>query len=261
MEEQGSLEDEEAELSDFEHSVLDITHIITCLYKLSITIQNPAPKERLHKIANINVSYFEDWDIKHINEKFCPAAEGDFSIPNYLSERLGKANTRRRQLLMYYEAHHKKIAKHIDDPSPSKIVRRPTNTSKPVAPTVKDGSSMRASERIPGDLERRASLYTTTMDSQTTVPTIKVELMQAVGNIQDEDQLSQTSYATSTNHRMRIRVPPPPEEIAAFDGMPFECPYCFTITKIKGRQDWKYVDSYTPRSHIMPVSHQTLVLC
>ena len=242
MEEQGSLEDDEAELSDFEHSVLDIMHIITCLYKLSITIQNPAPKERLHKIASINVSYFEDWDIKHINEKFCPATEGDFRVAEYLSERLGKANTRRRQLLRYYEAHHKKIAKHIDDPSPSKIVRTPTNTPKPVAPTVTDGGSTRASERVPGGLERRASLYTTTTDSQTTVPTIKVELNQAVGNILlNEDQLSQTSYATSTNHRMRIRVPPPPNEIAAFDDMPFECPYCFTITKIKGRQDWKYV--------------------
>ena len=242
-----SFEDEEEELSIFEHSMLDITHIITCLYKLSITIQNPAPKERLHKIASINVSYFKDWDIRHINEKFCPAAEGDFRVAEYLSERLGKANTRRRQLLMYFEAHHKKLAKHIDDPHPSrsKIVHKPTNTANPVAQTVKYGST-RAPETIPGDLERRASIYTTTTDSQTTVPTIKIELNQAVGNIKDEDQLSQTSYATSTNHKLRIRVPPPPDEITAFDGMPFECPYCFTITKIKGRQDWKYVDSYTP---------------
>ena len=56
MAEQSPLEDEEAGLSEFEHSVLDITHIITCLYKFSIAIQNPAPRERLHKIALIDVS-------------------------------------------------------------------------------------------------------------------------------------------------------------------------------------------------------------
>ena len=234
MEEEGSLEDEEEELSDFEHSVLDITHIITCLYKLSITIQNPAPKERLHRIASINVSYFKEWDIQHIDEKFCPAADSDFKVAEYLSERLGKANTRRRQLLRYYEAHHKKIAKHIDDPS-LKRVSEPTETPKPepVAPAVKD-------ENI--TIPRPATVYTTTTDSQTTVPTIKVELTEIVQNEQSEDQLSQTSFATSTNYKkMRIRVPAPPNEFAAFQGMPFECPYCYNITEIKGRQDWKYV--------------------
>ena len=243
MAEQGSLEDEEEELSDFEHSVLDITHIITCLYKLSIVIQNPAPKERLHKIARINVSYFEDWDIKHIKEKFCQEPQGDFRVANYLSERLGKANTKRRQLLRYYEAHHQKIAKHIDDPSPSKIVHGPTSIPTPATTTV---GSTTVPEDISKDLERRTSLYTTTTDSQTTVPTIKVQLYPAIEDAQGEDRLSQTSYATSTNNRMRIRVPPPPDEIEAFDSMPFECPYCFTITTVKGRQDWKYVGSYTP---------------
>ena len=117
MAEQSPLEDQEAELSELENLMLDTTHIITCLYKFSITIQNPAPKERRHKIALIDVSYFEHWDIKHINEKFGQVdPQNKFRVAEYLTRRLGKANTRRRQLLKYYESHHKTISRHIDSP-------------------------------------------------------------------------------------------------------------------------------------------------
>ena len=85
--EQGPLEDEEEEeeeLSELESLVSDIMHIITCLYKFSITIQNPAPKERLHKIAHIDMSHFQAWDVKHIEEKFCSVdPQNDFPQNNF----------------------------------------------------------------------------------------------------------------------------------------------------------------------------------
>ena len=233
--------DEEAEVSEFEYLVLDIMHIITCLYRFSIAIQNPAPKERLDKIALINVSHFENWDIKHINEKFHPVDPlNDFRVANYLSERLGKANTRRRQLLEYYQAHHKKISGCIDDPPSSKSVSELTNAPQPVAPTTESGSA-RAPAETP-HLERAAPFCTTTMP-QSTVFTVKDELHQ--GAIQIDRDEDQTSYALTINHRMGIRVPSPPDENAAYAGVPFECPYCFTITKIRDRQDWKCVDPST----------------
>ena len=245
MEDEGPLEDDELELTEFECLMLDITHIITCLYKFSIVIQSPAPKKRLHKIALIDVSYFKEWDIKHIDEKFSPMnGESDFRIAKYLSERLGKANTRRRQLLRYHEAHHEKIAQYLNDPSPldSGIEGgESTNIPQPVVLTVEGGSN-RAPANVP-DLGKAATVHTTTK-SQTTVSTIKDELYQAVVIERNEDQLSQTSYATSTNHRVRLRVPSPPNPNAAFTGEPFECPYCFTITMIRDRHDWKYVWNY-----------------
>ena len=240
MTEQDSLEDEEddeAGLSELESLVSDITHIITCLYKFSIAIQNPAPKERLHKIELIKVSHFEDWDIRHIDEKFRPDPQNDFKVAEYLTERLGKANTRRRQLLKYYQAHHKKIAQHIDGPEPLKgVIERNelANAPKLVTPIVEGGST-----RSP---DERAVTIPTITKSQTTVSTIQVERTQAA-KIEwgEDDRLSQTSYATSTNRAIRIRVPSPPNEIAAFEGEPFECPYCFHIIKIKTRKGWKYV--------------------
>ena len=240
MAELGALEDEdqEAEPSEFEYLMLGITHIITCLYKFSIATRNPVPKERLHKIARIDVSHFEHWDIKHVDEKFCPAdPQNDFKVKEYLTKRLGKANTRRRQLLKYYEAHHNTISKHIDGPSSSKGAIEKNVSANPSKPVT----STRASEKIT-ESERAATVHTG-VKSQTTVSTIKVDLSQAFEVERDEDRLSQTSYAASTNNMMRIRVPPPPNE-NAFGGEPFECPYCFNIIEIKTRQGWKYVGNY-----------------
>ena len=60
--------------------------------------------------------------------------------------------------------------------------------------------------KSPEDFERPATIYTT-MPSHTTLSTIQIKLSQPAKIEHDEDQLSQTSYATSTNHAMRIRVP------------------------------------------------------
>ena len=209
-----------AEPSDLEYLVSDITHIISCLYKLFISIQNPAPKECLFKIVLIDVSYFELWDIKHIDDKFCPVnPQNNFRVAKYLSERLGKANTRRRQLLKYYEAHYKKTPRYIDGPPPPGATEKNefNNAQKPVTSTV-EGGSTRVSEKF-------------------SVPESEID--------EDEHQLSQTSYASSTNHALTIRVPPPPNENAAIGGGPFECPYCFNLIKIRTRQDWKYVGNST----------------
>lgn len=50
------------------------------------------------------MSHFETPDINHVRDKFQLTKEGD-----HLSERLGKANTKRRQLLKYNEMHHEKL--------------------------------------------------------------------------------------------------------------------------------------------------------
>ena len=214
-----SLDGRGAEISEFEYMVMDITHIISCLYKFSIAIRNPAPKDRLHKIALIDVSFYKNWDLNHIEEKF-RQVDNEFRVAKYLIERLGKANTRRRQLLKYYAAHHKTVSRYIDDPlSPGEKAL---------------------------DIERAATVYTT-MKSQTTVSTIKVESQVVEIERGEEDRLSQTSYATSKNHTMRIHVPSPPNEDAAYEGKEFQCPYCFKIIKVNSRQGWKYVDN----SHVI----------
>ena len=233
------LKDQEAELSEFECLMSDITHIITCLYSFSTAIQNPAPKDRLHKTALFDSSYFEGLDIKHVQKMFRPMdPQSSFKVAKYLSERLGKANTKRRLLLKYYRVHNKEIPQYIDDSRIAIERNELINAPKPVTSTMASGS-LRAATNIL-DLYRAATVDTTTK-SQATLPTIMLGLSQANETEQDEDQLSQTSYTTSTSHTIRIHVPSPPIDNAAFIDEPFKCPYCCNIIKVRSRQDWKYV--------------------
>ncbi|CCX33683.1 hypothetical protein FPQ18DRAFT_410601 [Pyronema domesticum] len=55
-------------------------------------------------MEKIDLSHFENSNISHVRDKFQLKKEGD-----YISERLGKANTKRRQLLTYNENHHEKL--------------------------------------------------------------------------------------------------------------------------------------------------------
>ena len=244
MAELGPPHDPEVE-SEFEYLISDIAHIITCLYKFSIAIRNPAPKDHLHKTAPIDISYFEALDIQQVDKVFCPVdPQNNFRVAKYLSERLGKANTRRRQLLRSYKARHKEAI----------AMDESLNDLKPVTSTM-EGGSTRAPAKI---LDLKSAAVYHAMESQTAVPTTKTELSQAGEVEQDEDQFSQTSDGTSTNHTMRIHFPSPP---TGNGGGPFKCPYCCNIIRVESHQDWKYVGNYVLSFYgILNIFHRRHVL-
>lgn len=203
----------------------DIAHIITCLYKLFITIRNPVPRDMLHKLASIDVSHFEFWDIQHILNKFRLA-------PDFLIRRLGKANTKRRQLLKYHQQHHDTIARYVDLPPQDDLeplqLRKPKRNYSEI-----DDPYLKA--KGPGTVS-------TTLKSQTTVSTIKPKEVRPVIHEGGSDAgHSQTSYATSidSTHVRSIHVPPPPGFDVAYDGQPFECPYCFTLITLDNMRSWR----------------------
>lgn len=88
----------------FEECLIEISHIITYMYKFSIATRNPTPRDRLEKCADVDMSHFEVFDISHVADKFQTIEKS-----HYLIQRLGKANTRRRQLLRYHEEYHDRI--------------------------------------------------------------------------------------------------------------------------------------------------------
>lgn len=82
---------------------------ITSLYKLPI--RRPAPAERLDRLAKASsnqFSYYEDRDIMHVQDKFNQADKK-------LVRRLGRMNTRRRQLLRYRQAHEERLKRDRGD--------------------------------------------------------------------------------------------------------------------------------------------------
>jgi len=67
-----AIQDESVEEpgTDIEYVASNIMHIITCLYKLSMIIQSPAPRDRLHKSQAIPIAHFLRYEKQHVQDKF-----------------------------------------------------------------------------------------------------------------------------------------------------------------------------------------------
>ncbi|KAF8536959.1 hypothetical protein BDD12DRAFT_746554, partial [Trichophaea hybrida] len=200
-----------------EESLTDITHIITCLYKFSIATRNPTPRDRLEKCSSIDVSYFESFDIQHAAEKF-PSLDTN----HYLIQRLGKANTRRRQLLRYHEQHHEKI---VGPGSPAPEVDTKERDQSDSASAIYTIAQTQTDTTV--------STYVPPPVAEDSWPAVDVDFSDA----RSEGEFSQTSYASSTGGMGSLRVPDPPNDDAS-DGMPFQCTYCYTLTVHDNRRSW-----------------------
>ncbi len=86
----------------------DISEILDCLFRLSVSIRNPAPHDRLLKSTLTSTSHHESFDIAHAREMF-PLASAE------LVKRLGTALSRRRQYFLYREMRHKKLSRGLEE--------------------------------------------------------------------------------------------------------------------------------------------------
>ncbi|CCX34318.1 Similar to Serine/threonine-protein phosphatase 6 regulatory ankyrin repeat subunit A; acc. no. Q505D1, partial [Pyronema omphalodes CBS 100304] len=209
----------------FDLAMDEINHTINCLYRMSITLQNPTSRDRLARMENINMSHFESFDIEHVKNKHQLSPDH-----GYLSERLGKANTKRRQILKYHEQHHEKI-----------VGRRLA-----VIPVTGLGEEAAEQPETNKDGMNRHDYYSESeapSAMRTTVSTVieqnfEMELVEVDATNLDnrsEAGLSQTSYASSASGSDSLRVPNPPND---YDGQPFECPYCFCFVSTENRASW-----------------------
>ena len=210
----------------FEDCLNEISHIITCLYKFSIAVRNPTPRDRFEKCAHIDMSHFEDFDVSHVAEKF-PDIDGK----NYLIQRLGKANTRRRQLLRYHEKHHQKIAGHRHAANGADVFETQAKTY----PHQFEGDSVGQPNTEFTQTATTVStfLQPTAQGYHETSPIDAEETRSAGG-------LSQTTYNSSSSSEGsggQLRVPDPPTN-NPFDGVPFQCPYCFTLISPNSQMSW-----------------------
>ncbi len=176
----------------------DIAEVVDCLLRLSVSLRNPAPHDRFFKSKQTDTSWYEQFDIPHVQNKF-PGAE------DYLSTRLGKAISLRRQWFKYREAHHLRIAQGLDSDA--------LDDKSTVASSIPQyAKNFRGSLGMPG-----AGLVEETFSD-------------TCG--------SQTSYATSTADGTGPRIPPRP---LVADKGPFECPFCHMMIEATTKISWKYV--------------------
>ncbi|KAI0906122.1 hypothetical protein F4823DRAFT_631827 [Ustulina deusta] len=176
----------------------NITDINTCLLGLSISIRNPAPHDRFRALNSSDAGHYEPYDIEHVQAKFP-------NIDREISERLGKAISRRRQYFKYREAHRDALSYGIDSDDSNKTWTIPRST---------------IASSIPEALKGDEAFDLTLIDD----------------DVVSETGLSRTSYASSTNAPDQLRVPPLP---AGAKNGPFECPFCYTIIIARSKSAWQ----------------------
>ncbi|KAK1836523.1 hypothetical protein QBC39DRAFT_338304 [Podospora conica] len=114
---QGELVDDEEGAEDFgqqpdttelDQLSTDIGEVIDCLFRLSVSIRNPAPHDRFKRSVWTDTATLAHFDIAHVRERLVDVDAG-------MIERLGRANAHRRQYFRYREQHHEKLARGIDE--------------------------------------------------------------------------------------------------------------------------------------------------
>ncbi|KAK6850024.1 hypothetical protein PG995_013857 [Apiospora arundinis] len=117
------------DIEELDNLVANIARVITSLLMFSVTIQSQASNDRflLPPTETSSTAHFYHVDIAHVEQKFPKASLG-------ICERLGKANSCRRQYFKYRESHHFRLE---HGTSPDGDAQSTTASSIPQA--LKDG--------------------------------------------------------------------------------------------------------------------------
>lgn len=207
-----------------------ITKIIANLYKLSTMIRKGnVSHDRLLKSSKIDVSYYEPYDLQHAKNRF-PLASAE------LTDRMGKFISRRRQYLKYREKHHEKLSVLFpasgsteDYPRKHEEILKMDVMALSRDPTVQHSTAQGTGGRNPTSVIQSTN-------ASTLIPSKLPEPVDLDVDAYSEAD-TQTSHATSVTGEEKLRVPPPPE--SSRDGRDFECPYCYTICRLNGNEEWQ----------------------
>lgn len=191
-----------AHTTELDQISADMTEVIDCLFRLSVSIRNPAPHDRFKRSMWTNTGEQAHFYINHVREKF-PDADED------CASRLGRANAHRRQYFRYREQHHEKLVRGIDD-------AHNTTTDDAMTSTVASSIPQQMKDVGTGGEPQREP------------------------DVIDEDRASagwtETTVASSLVTGDNQRIPPLPEDAAS---RPFECPYCYMMISATTTRAWR----------------------
>ncbi|UPK92927.1 hypothetical protein LCI18_003862 [Fusarium solani-melongenae] len=216
--------DSKSQQAELDQVLRDVVDGVDCLLRFSIAIRNPSSHDRNKaETLETSLSFYEEFDIRHVQEKFPKASEA-------LANRLGRALTRRRQYFQYREKHHQHLSAGLDQELDLQHIQETEMTT--IASSIPDHLK---AENVPSDFK-------------------------GIPEIDDtRSEMSCTSYASSTQDVEKLRVPPLPIE---HEHGPFLCPLCHTVISVKTRPEWntKHVFGdlrpYICLSNLCPASDQ-----
>jgi hypothetical protein len=218
------------------------------LYKLSIHIRNPKARSNYSKASTFKaidkdtgvdlVSQYEFFDIKHIRDVFTelrnelPKDIRDDKANDPLIERLGKANSRRRQQFMYWEKHRDKLAAESMVEEAAVADRYKIDSAERSKPPR--GGAIYVNDAQSPELKVEQSMVTRSVLTATTATLFLPPVVSDEG----ESVVSAATTARGIDGK-GVNLPGPPKEVQ--NGKDFECPYCFTIcpAKYQHERNWR----------------------
>ncbi|RYP03946.1 hypothetical protein DL764_004780 [Monosporascus ibericus] len=220
---------------DEAHDILDVvSECIRGLLKISILIRKATPRDRFAKaLRKRQDPYLDEFDIRYVEER-----HPKLRRPNaqWLSERFGRAITKRREFLRYCREHRDKMAGKVQ-----------TNYVTPEYPSQPKEEKKKGLENIaPGTLA--PSVANTKHDGAKTVwtkpstkaSTLNVAQLAVLQETQDHDNRSYISAASSVrlgSEEATLHLPSLRD--VSKGNAAFECPLCCGIQSISREYSWK----------------------
>ncbi|KAF2110629.1 hypothetical protein BDV96DRAFT_196367 [Lophiotrema nucula] len=216
------LLDEKLHLSEAEELFESVKETIASLFRISIIIRKATPRDRFAKaLSSRDIQFDERFDIGHVGHKF-----PSLNTPkkNWLKERLGKANSQRRQYLRYAREHRDKLGKETKD------LWQPEEEQH-------EQPRLFAANWTANSQAAETNLTSTL--APTTASTLHLKDIDVLEPESQDDQ-SVTSYAMSLGEDgddSHLQVP----RLADISrgSATFECPLCWTIQSIKRESSWR----------------------
>jgi hypothetical protein len=214
-------EDDDKVITESNELCLLIDESIMSLMRLSIHIHKSSQRNKLERIP-VPTDQEIEFEVAHIYEAFPLLRERE-----RLARKLGKANAQRRKWLHYRKSHHEKLARdkitqNVPESDPLEVYNKyPLNEA--MEAEAVDGPGPE-----PSIADTKASTY---------VDRAGMRLENMSPTIHTETFFGQSSFAGGDEWPLLIPEPP----ASAIDGQPFQCPYCFDIIEISGKNTWRYV--------------------
>jgi len=172
-----------------------------------MVIRKATPRDRYTKAASVG-TFSPDFDIDYVRNKFPSANE-------WLIERLGKANARRREYFKYCRLHHQSLSS-LSDPGPGPAISETRLTQR------------HGAARSEGNFNSVPS---------TTASTYLPQMVPAMINHAEEASVKSYARSIVDPESGGLSLPPRPKE--SEDGSPFECPYCYMIQEADSDHVWR----------------------
>lgn len=194
---------------------------------MSILLKKPTPRDRYVKASSLTPIDTSS-DISHVQETF-----PRLRLRPLLMRKLGTADTRRRERLRYQRKHHEKLS-NVPATEAATSLELPDPAGHKTTEEHETGTKASHDVDLVAELRRSQSQLAKTKAPTSVANDADDSLFEAETDESDTSSVTSIGMSSIPNE---TRIPAAPKESAG--GIPFECPYYFTIQTLKHPKHWR----------------------